>query len=149
MAPTQFGLAITRIFFTICGRGFQPADAGGSIKPGVERSGTPGAIKIYRTSPRSGRQPLTSMMMKWRMTKSCRPLRGLDAYLRHIPGVPLTLHPRLYSAARIRGLRTRHNVSNDKAIRCRVFPSHVHDPGDVAGKRAPLQCRAHYFFKRH
>jgi hypothetical protein len=54
------------------------------------------------------------MMMKWRMTKSCRPLRGLDAYLRHIPGVPLTLHPRLYSDARIRGLRTRQNVGKDK-----------------------------------
>jgi len=53
--------------------------------------------------------------MKWRMTKSCRPLRGLDAYLRHIPGVPLTLHPRLYSAARIRGLRTRQNAGKDKA----------------------------------
>src|SRR5262245_15694898 len=29
-----------------------------------------------------------SMMMKWRITKSCRPLRGLDVRLRHIPGVP-------------------------------------------------------------
>jgi hypothetical protein len=57
------------------------------------------------------------MMMKWRMTKSCRPLCGLDAYLRHIPGVPLTLHPRLYAAARIRGLRTRQNVGNDKRIK--------------------------------
>src|SRR5215467_9493175 len=87
-----------------------------------------------------------SMMTKWRMTKSCRPLRGLDAYLRHIPGVPLTLHPRLYSAARIRGLdaylrhipgvpltlhprlysaarirglRTRRNVGKDKGLFCR------------------------------
>jgi hypothetical protein len=60
-------------------------------------------------------------MMKWRMTKSCRPLRGLDAYLRHIPGVPLTLHPRLYSAARIRGLRTRQNVGKDKALFCRLL----------------------------
>src|SRR5262245_6000910 len=58
-----------------------------------------------------------SMMMKWRMTKSCRPLRGLDAYLRHIPGVPLTLHPRLYSAARIRGLRSLQNVGNEKVAR--------------------------------
>src|SRR5215471_18501236 len=53
-------------------------------------------------------------MMKWRITKGCRPLRGLDAYLRHIPGVSLTLHPRLYSAARIRGLRTRQNAGNDR-----------------------------------
>jgi hypothetical protein len=29
------------------------------------------------------------MMMKWRMTKSCRPLRGLDVWLRHLPVVPL------------------------------------------------------------
>ena len=28
-----------------------------------------------------------SMMMKWRITKSCRPLRGLDMRLHHIPGV--------------------------------------------------------------
>jgi hypothetical protein len=35
-------------------------------------------------------------------------------YVRHIPGVPLTLHPRLYAAARIRGLRTRQNIGNDK-----------------------------------
>jgi hypothetical protein len=45
------------------------------------------------------------MMMKWRMMKSCRPLRGLDVFLRHIPGVPLTLNPRLYSDARVRGLK--------------------------------------------
>src|SRR5262249_46588536 len=34
-----------------------------------------------------------SMMMKWRMTKSCRPLRGLDVFLRHIPGVPPSASP--------------------------------------------------------
>src|SRR5262245_21267335 len=62
-----------------------------------------------------------SMMTKWRITKSCRPLRGLDMYLRHIPGVPLTLHLRLYAAARIRGLRTRQNVGNDKALCCRLL----------------------------
>src|SRR5215475_7135530 len=56
-----------------------------------------------------------SMRTKWRKTKSCRPLRGLDVRLRHVPGVPLTLHPRLYAAARIRGLRTRQNVGKDKA----------------------------------
>jgi hypothetical protein len=33
------------------------------------------------------------MMMKWRITKSCRPLRGLDVWLRHIPGVPLRSTP--------------------------------------------------------
>jgi hypothetical protein len=32
-------------------------------------------------------------MIKWRLTKICRPLRGLDAYLRHIPGVPLRSTP--------------------------------------------------------
>jgi hypothetical protein len=31
-------------------------------------------------------------------------------------GLRLTLRPRLYSAARIRGLRTRQNVGNDKAL---------------------------------
>jgi hypothetical protein len=33
------------------------------------------------------------MMMKRRITKSCRPLRGLDVFLRHIPGVPLRSTP--------------------------------------------------------
>jgi hypothetical protein len=31
-------------------------EAGGSIKPGVERSGTPGTSRVNETSPRSGRQ---------------------------------------------------------------------------------------------
>src|SRR5262245_43165773 len=34
-----------------------------------------------------------SMMMKWRITKSCRPLRGLDVRLRNIPGVPPSATP--------------------------------------------------------
>src|SRR6266508_4643055 len=34
-----------------------------------------------------------SMMMKWRITKSCRPLRGLDVRLRNIPGVPPSAPP--------------------------------------------------------
>src|SRR5262249_23416314 len=60
-----------------------------------------------------------SMMMKWRMTKSRRPLRGLDVCLCHIPGVPLTLHPRLYSDTRVRGLKYNihdlcKNLGNDK-----------------------------------
>src|SRR5215475_11029690 len=33
------------------------------------------------------------MMMKLRITKSCRPLRGLDACSHHIPGVPLRSTP--------------------------------------------------------
>ena len=35
----------------------EPATRGVSIKPGVERSGTPGSSKYIRKSPRSGRQP--------------------------------------------------------------------------------------------
>src|SRR6266511_4377508 len=34
-----------------------------------------------------------SMIMKWRITKSCRPLRGLDVWLRPLPGVPLRSTP--------------------------------------------------------
>jgi len=34
-------------------------------------------------------------------------------------GLRLTLRPRLYAAARIRGLRTRQNAGNDKALLCR------------------------------
>jgi hypothetical protein len=33
------------------------------------------------------------MTFKWRITKSCLPLRGLDMWLRHIPGVPLRSTP--------------------------------------------------------
>src|SRR6266508_1511871 len=43
-------------FFTICGRGFQPADAGGRIEPGVERQRNPRIWRKYASSPRSGRQ---------------------------------------------------------------------------------------------
>jgi hypothetical protein len=33
------------------------------------------------------------MMMTRRITKSCRPLRGLDVRLRQVPGVPLRSTP--------------------------------------------------------
>jgi len=33
------------------------------------------------------------MTLKWRITKSCRPLRGLNVWLHHIPGVPLRSTP--------------------------------------------------------
>jgi len=50
-------------------------------------------IRIYRASPRMRATAIGSMMMKWRITKSCRPLRGLDVWLRHLPGVPLRSTP--------------------------------------------------------
>src|SRR6266540_5589501 len=106
------------------------------MEPGVERSGTQGTSSIYRASPRMRATAIgsISMMTKWRITKSCRPLRGLDVRLRHVPGVPLTLHPRLHADARIRGLSTRQNVGNDKALCCRPR------------SRAAL---LHYLFKDH
>jgi hypothetical protein len=75
--------------------------------------------------------------MKWRMTKSRRPFRGLDVRLCHIPGVPLTLHPRLYSDARVRGLKYNirdlcKNLGNDK-----VFPAPVRDQRGWAGNTRP------------
>src|SRR5262249_17309943 len=33
------------------------------------------------------------MRMKWQITKSCRPLRGLDVWLRYVPGIPLRSTP--------------------------------------------------------
>jgi hypothetical protein len=33
------------------------------------------------------------MTLKWRITKSCRPHRGLDVWLRHIPGVSIRSTP--------------------------------------------------------
>jgi len=61
----------------------------------VKRSGTPGKIRIYRASPRMRATAIgsISMMMKWRITKSCRSLRGLDVRLRNIPGVPPSAPP--------------------------------------------------------
>src|SRR5262249_32840106 len=104
----------------------------------MERSGTPGTTRIYRASPRMRATAIdsSSMMTKWRITKSCRPLRGLDVYLRHIPGVPLTLHLKLYAAARIRGLRTRQYVSNDKITNLSYPPIQEYLTGALAPRTA-------------
>jgi len=63
--PRGYCLVITHNFARNECSHSQPADAGGSIKPGVERSGTPGTIRIYRTSPRSGRQLLAQRRWWW------------------------------------------------------------------------------------
>ena len=47
-------------------------EAGGSIKPGVKRSGTPGKRQLKRSSPRSGRQLY--------IVAAVARLRGLDCY---------------------------------------------------------------------
>jgi len=80
-------------------------EAGDSIKPGVERSETPGSNRKRKISPRSGRQP---EKRTWRARQEassneisprfgCRPFHGLIISISFDPGVPLTLHPGLYA----------------------------------------------------
>jgi hypothetical protein len=87
------------------------------------------------------------MMTKWRITKSCRTLRGLDVHLCHVPGVPPTLHPRLYADARIRGLRLRrrllHLFLKGHQRRPKVKPSPRDEENDKAlNRRASLNSRS-------
>src|SRR5262249_3294944 len=79
----------------------KPANAGGRIEPGVERSRNPRYDMGLSSQPAKRATAIgpISMIMKWRITKSCHPLRRLDVWLRHLPGVAAALHPRLYSAA--------------------------------------------------
>ena len=66
-------------------RRFQPAQAGGSIKPGVEaRAGTPGRAPGERLARVSGRQTRASNGVV------CRPLRELMFLNYRYPGVPAT-----------------------------------------------------------
>src|SRR5262245_59317891 len=60
-------------------------------------------VLSHQPAKRAAAIGIISMMIKSRITKSCRPLRGLDVRLRRIPGVPLRLHPRLYAVARSAG----------------------------------------------
>src|SRR5215471_6662416 len=64
----------------------QVREADGSIKPGVERSGTPGKQARIEVSPRSGRQPCNfALSLGYLLTINdgfligYRPLRGLAA----------------------------------------------------------------------
>ena len=74
----------------------QPAIAGDGVKPGVERSGTPGFWPKNHSSPRSGRQCIVS--------NGCRPLPRAAVIRLPVPGVFASLHPRLYAVTRFRGL---------------------------------------------
>jgi len=72
------------------GVGLTPAKRGDSIKPGVERSGTPGLVAYVRKSPRSGRQPF--IMSKSQLLRY-RTLRALGFLILDYPGVPLRSTP--------------------------------------------------------
>jgi len=106
--------------------------AGGRIEPGVERSGTPGIWRNHTSSPRSGRQlfvirhfmiieigPIAAARFAGWDDKSlsylgfrCAPPQALFCRPRSRAGMinpfltwgSAALHPRLYSAARVRGL---------------------------------------------
>jgi replicative DNA helicase len=56
----------------------QPANAGDSIEPGVERSGTPGGKRdLIRQPANAGDSPWLRSQMEWPIMTDCRPLRGL------------------------------------------------------------------------
>jgi replicative DNA helicase len=56
----------------------QPANAGDSIEPGVERSGTPGRKRdLFRQHANAGDSPWLRSQMEWPIMTDCRPLRGL------------------------------------------------------------------------
>jgi outer membrane protein, multidrug efflux system len=83
-------------FYTVSAR-----EAGGSIKPGVEAQPEPQVARpVEFSSPRSGRQTL----MGW--PHSAARLRGLGWFSPMFPGFRANaLHPGLYAAARVRGLK--------------------------------------------
>src|SRR3989442_11683131 len=80
----------------------EPAKRGDRIKPGVERSGTPGIVGVRGKSPRSGRQPFHRVNRKsWAIAR----------FARSVSAGSLTwgfasLHPRLYAFTRSAGLET-------------------------------------------
>lgn len=75
---------------------------------GVGVAETPGKHQIGSLSPRSGRQTLA-----YRLPLSVARIRGLNGFSRVSLGVPrsLALHPGLYAATRIRGLKTQSPIS--------------------------------------
>src|SRR5262245_42148592 len=79
--------------------------AGGRIEPGVERSGTPGRWRNHTSSPRSGRLLFVTrhfMIIEIGPIAVARFAGWDDKPLRTWGSA--ALHPRLYSAARVRGL---------------------------------------------
>ena len=69
----------------------QPAIAGDSVKPGVERSGTPGDLHELHSKP-AKRSAASSMRSRCHIRY--RPLRGLCKVFEFtVPGVPLRSTP--------------------------------------------------------
>ena len=95
----------------------QPAIAGDSVKPGVERSGTPGDLHEHDSKP-AKRAAASSMRSRCRIRY--RPLRGLCKIFELIDSWgSASLHPRLYAIARYRGLGFR--ISTNARRLERVF----------------------------
>ncbi len=66
-----------RIYSEICVNP-QPANAGDSVEPGVERSGTPGGNgDLFRQPANAGDSPWLRSQMECPIMTNCRPLRGL------------------------------------------------------------------------
>ena len=79
----------------------EPAKRAVSVKPGVERSGTPGTREIQGPNPRSGRQRF--VVNEWQHLRY-RTLRALGSFDLVILGFRFaSLHPRLYASARFAG----------------------------------------------
>ena len=76
---------------------FIAREAADSVKPGVKRSVTPGTVTKLLIARAADSAFLCRILY--------RPLRGLYKFFAlTVPGVPLSLHPRLYAIARYRGL---------------------------------------------
>jgi hypothetical protein len=80
--------------------------AGGSIKPGVERSGTPGMMKSKKTqrAKRAIAQSYDLLSMS-----GCRPTSWALGFYSNDPGVPLRSTPGFMLPPRFAGLRQTFN----------------------------------------
>jgi hypothetical protein len=83
---------------------------------GARQRGTPGILCKHTSSLRSGRQ---LFVIRYFIIVEIGPMAvarfagWCDKSLSYLGFRTAALHPRLYAAARIRGLRTRQNVGND------------------------------------
>jgi replicative DNA helicase len=93
----------------------QPADAGDSIKPGVKRScAEPQGYRVNVRQTREAGGGFLSGVVSPLLRQWLSPDSRAGAVNHDRTRGSAALHPGLYSAARICGLRTRQNVGNDK-----------------------------------
>jgi hypothetical protein len=79
---------------------FEPAKRCESVKPGVERSGTPGSLGFKGVAREAGRQLFAECTNQ---ITSCRALRALRSSSGRQPGVPLRYTPGFMLSPRFAG----------------------------------------------